>query len=309
MQAALATTAAAIAGPTAAETTPAPAGPPLLNWQVGRVKVTRIVEMDLPVPAEFMSGATPAELRKLPWLYPHFVTADDSTLNMSVHALLVEAPGLRLVVDTCVGNDRPREITGGEPMSTPFLQQLAAAGWSRDGVDAAVCTHLHVDHVGWNTMLENGRWVPTFPKAQYLIGRAEYEFMSAVDDAEQQAMLGDSIRPIFDAGLVKLVEMDHVISPEIRLMPSIGHTPGHVSVMIESDGQRAVITGDIAHHPCQIAHPDWQLADHDPEAATLTRSRLFDEWADRPILVIGTHFAAPTAGHIVRSGTALRFEV
>jgi glyoxylase-like metal-dependent hydrolase (beta-lactamase superfamily II) len=281
----------------------------MLSWQVGRVKITRIVEMDLPVPAELMAGATPVELRKLPWLYPHFVSDDDTTLNLSVHALLVEAPGLRLVVDTCVGNDRPREITGGEPMSTPFLQHLGEAGWSRDGVDAVVCTHLHVDHVGWNTMLENGRWVATFPKARYLLGRREYELMSTVEDEEQQAMLGDSIKPIFDAGLVELVEMDHVISPEIRLTPSIGHTPGHVSVIIESEGERAVITGDMAHHPCQLAHPDWSLGDHDATAAVLTRSRLFAEWADQTILVIGTHFAAPTAGHVVRDGAAFRFEV
>jgi glyoxylase-like metal-dependent hydrolase (beta-lactamase superfamily II) len=281
----------------------------MLSWQVGRVKITRIVEMDLPVPAEFMAGATPAELRNLPWLYPHFVSDDDATLNLSVHALLVEAPGLRLVVDTCVGNDRPREITGGEPMSTPFLQHLGEAGWSRDGVDAVVCTHLDVDHVGWNTMLENGKWVPTFPKARYLIGRHEYEFTSTVDHEEQLAMLGDSIKPIFDAGLVELVEMDHVISPEVRLTPSIGHTPGHVSVMIESEGERAVITGDVAHHPCQLAHPGWSLGDHDKTAAALTRSRLFAEWADQTILVIGTHFAAPTAGHVVRDGAAFRFEV
>ncbi|NVB84987.1 MAG: MBL fold metallo-hydrolase [Kofleriaceae bacterium] len=280
-----------------------------MSWQVGRVKITRIVEMDLPVPAKFMAGATPVELRKLPWLYPHFVSDDDATLNLSVHALLVEAPGLRLVVDTCVGNDRRREITGGEPMSTPFLQHLGDAGWSRDGVNAVVCTHLHVDHVGWNTMLENGKWIPTFPNARYLIGRREYELMSTVDDEEQQAMLGDSIKPIFDAGLVELVEMDHVISPEVRLTPSIGHTPGHVSVIIDSDGERAVITGDMAHHPCQLAHPDWSLGDHDQTAGALTRSRLFAEWADQPILVIGTHFATPTAGHVVRDGAAFRFEV
>jgi glyoxylase-like metal-dependent hydrolase (beta-lactamase superfamily II) len=281
----------------------------MLSWQVGRVKITRIVEMDLPVPASFMTGATPEELRKLSWLYPHFVSEDDSTLNLSVHALLVEAPGLKLVVDTCVGNDRPREITGGEPLATPFLQHLGEAGWSREGVDAVVCTHLHVDHVGWNTVLENGKWVPTFPNARYLIGRSEYEFHSAIDDEEQQTMLSDSIKPVFDAGLVQLVELDHVISPEIRLTPSIGHTPGHVSVMIESEGQRAVITGDMAHHPCQMAHPDWTLADSDPKAAILTRSRLFAEWADKPILVIGTHFAAPTAGHVVRDGAAFRFAV
>jgi glyoxylase-like metal-dependent hydrolase (beta-lactamase superfamily II) len=285
----------------------------MLSWQIGRVKITRIVEMDLPVPAQFLPWAKPAELRKLPWLYPHFVSEDDSILKLSVHALLVEAPGLRLMVDTCVGNDRPREITGDEPLSTPFLQYLGEAGWSRESVDAVVCTHLHVDHVGWNTMLENDRWVPTFPNARYLIGRHEYEFWRTCDDAEQQAMLGDSIKPVFDAGLVELVEQDHVVSPEVRLVPSIGHTPGHVSVMIESEGERAVITGDMTHHPSQLAHPEWAFGDSDPEAAVLTRVRLFAEWADQPIhqpiLVIGTHYATPTAGHIVRDGEAYRFVV
>jgi glyoxylase-like metal-dependent hydrolase (beta-lactamase superfamily II) len=282
----------------------------MLSWQVGRVKITRVVEMDLPVPAMVMPQATAAELRKSAWLYPHFVgEGEDDTLKLSVHALLVEAPGLKLVVDTGIGNDRPREITGGQPLATPFLQQLGAAGWSRDGVDAVVCTHLHVDHVGWNTMLENGNWVPTFPKARYLIGLREYDFWAAVDDEEQQAMLGDSVKPTFAAGLVQLVELDHVISPEIWLTPSTGHTPGHVCVMIESEGERAVITGDMTHHPCQLAHPDWSLGDNDPQAAALTRSRLFAEWADRRILVIGTHFAAPTAGHVVRDGAAFRFAV
>jgi len=280
----------------------------MLSWLVGRVKVTRIVEMDLPVPATVFARATPEELRKSAWLYPHFVD-QDNTLKLSVHALLVEAPGLKLVVDTCIGNDRPREITGGEPLATPFLQHLSQAGWSRDGVDTVVCTHLHVDHVGWNTMLEDGKWVPTFPKARYLIGRLEYDFRSTHDNEEQQAMLGDSIQPIVDAGLVELVEMDHVISPEIRLTPSTGHTPGHVSVLIESKGERAVVTGDMTHHPCQLAHPDWVLGDHDTETAALTRARLFAEWADQKVFVIGTHFAAPTAGHIVRDGAAFRFAV
>jgi glyoxylase-like metal-dependent hydrolase (beta-lactamase superfamily II) len=312
MKAAIATTAATVAGPAPAEDT-APQnstpGDAMLSWQVGRVKITRIVEMDLPVPAEFCPGATPEVLRKMPWLYPHFVSEDDSVLNMSVHALLVEARGLRLVVDTCVGNDRAREITGGEAMHTPFLEHMASAGWTRESVDAVVCTHLHVDHVGWNTTLEGDKWVPTFPKARYLIGRHEYEWMLTVDDDEQRAMLGDSIKPILDAGLMELVEMDQVISPEIRLVPSDGHTPGHVSVLIESDGQRAVITGDICHHPSQMVHFDWQFGDFDKEAGVATRKRLFAEWADQPILVIGTHFAAPTAGHVHRDGGVFRFKV
>ncbi len=281
----------------------------MLSWQVGKVKITRVVEMDLPVPAVAIKKSTTAELRKSAWLYPHFVSEDSETLMLSIHALLVEAPGMKLIVDTCIGNDRPREITGDLPLSTPFLQHLEEVGWSRDAVDAVVCTHLHTDHVGWNTMLENGKWVPTFPKARYLIGRREFDFWNVHEDAEQQAMMGDSVRPIFDAGLAQLVELDHVLSPEIRLTPSIGHTPGHVSVIIESEGELAAITGDMTHHPCQIAHPDWTLGDDDADAAIHTRSRLFAEWADKKALVIGTHYPAPTAGKIVRDGEAFRFEV
>src|SRR5580658_6941956 len=208
----------------------------MLSWQVGGVKITRVVEMGLPVRAGaefFMPQATPAELRKSPWLYPDFVS-EDEIMQMSIHALLVEAPGLRLVVDTCVGNDKPRGLLRGKPLSTNFLAEMDSIGWSRDSVTAVVCTHLHVDHVGWNTMLAGDKWVPTFPKARYFIGRVEYEHWAADGAGEQQQILDDSIQPIFDAGLAQFVELDHQISDEIRLVPSTGHTPGHVCVMIES---------------------------------------------------------------------------
>lgn len=284
----------------------------MLSWQVGAVKVTRIVEIELPVTYNpdrpFLAEATPEALRSMPWLYPHFVNENDQ-LRLSIHALLVEAPGLRLVVDTCIGNDRPRSLLGGQALATDFLASLAEAGWSCDSVDAVVCTHLHVDHVGWNTMLQDGAWVPTFPKAQYLLGKAEYAHWSAEDDAEQQTILSDSVQPIIDAGLARFVDMDHVLSPELRLIPTTGHTPGHVSLMIESEGQMAVITGDMTHHPCQMAHPDWSPPfDSDPKAAAVTRARMFAQWADQPILVIGTHYAGPTAGHVRRDGAAFRFE-
>jgi glyoxylase-like metal-dependent hydrolase (beta-lactamase superfamily II) len=288
-------------------------GDRLLSWQVGRVKITRIAELEIPIAydaaAPFMRDAEPEALRTMPWLYPHFVT-EQGALILSVHALLVEAPGLKLVVDTCIGNDRPREITGGVALQTPFLQRLAEAGWSRDGVDAVVCTHLHVDHVGWNTMLEAGRWVPTFPNARYLIGRAELAHWRAEGDAAQQVILGDSVQPIFDAGLAELVETDHRLSPEVWLEPTPGHTPGHVSVVIESQGQRAVISGDFLHHPCQIAHPEWPSgSDIDPDLAVATRRAALDRAADQQVLFIGTHFATPTAGYIRRRDGDLRLEV
>ncbi|MBL8556170.1 MAG: MBL fold metallo-hydrolase [Phenylobacterium sp.] len=286
----------------------------MLSWQVGAVKITRVVEMQMPIPYSpdtvFLKEATPAELRKLPWLYPHFVGENDELL-LSIHALLVEAPGLRLVVDTCVGNDKPRAgMTGPGGLQTRFLASLAEAGWDRDGVDAVVCTHMHVDHVGWNTMLVDGAWVPTFPNARYLLGRAEFDhWMGEGDDAQKQ-ILADSVQPVLDAGLVDWVPLDHAISQEIRLTPTIGHTPGHVSVVIESQGEKAVITGDMSHHPCQLAHPHWSPSfDSDPKAAAATRARMFAEWADEPTLVIGTHYAGPTAGRVRRDGAAFRFEV
>jgi len=281
------------------------------SWQIGKVKVTRIVEMELPIAyyakKPFMKEATPEALLKMPWLYPNFVTPEGH-LRLSIHALLVEAPGLKLVVDTCVGNDRPRAITANQALQTEFLSDLAAAGWQRESVDFVVCTHLHVDHVGWNTMLEDGQWIPTFPAARYLIGKQEHEFWSQHEEAEQVSIMQDSIAPIFEAGLVDLVETDHQISDEIRLLPTIGHTPGHVSVVIESEGEKAMITGDFIHHPCQIERPEWTVSfDTDEPAAAACRKSVLEDIADSTVLVIGTHFASPTAGTIVTSGDSYAF--
>ena len=284
----------------------------MLTWKIGDVTVTRVVEQEVPIVFNekhpFMPSATPEALKAIPWLHPHYVT-EEGYLRLSFHALLVDAPGLRLVVDTCVGNDKPRRMLGNRPLATDFLRQLTDLGWARESVDAVVCTHLHVDHVGWNTVLEDGRWTPTFPKARYLIGREEYAHWSASDEAESQEILADSVRPIFEAGLADLVEMDHRLSAEVCLKPTPGHTPGHVSVVIESRGERAVISGDAIHHPCQMAHPEWTVPfDTDPAAASGTRASLLDEVADKPILFIGTHFAAPTAGHVKRDGEAYRLD-
>jgi glyoxylase-like metal-dependent hydrolase (beta-lactamase superfamily II) len=284
----------------------------MLSWTIGAVKVTRIVEMEMPVAYNekhpFLAEGRPEALREMPWLYPHFVTETGEML-LSIHALLVEAPGLRLVVDTCIGNDKPRQMLGGQPLGTDFLNHLANAGWDRDSVSAVVCTHLHVDHVGWNTMKVGDAWVPTFPKARYLIGKTEHAYWSAEGDAEQQEILADSVKPIFDAGLVDLVEPDHRLSKEIRLMPTHGHTPGHVSVVIESEGQRAIITGDMMHHPCQVGRPHWSPDfDSDKAWAERTRKGFLADVADQPILIIGTHFAGPTAGHVCRDGETYRFD-
>ncbi|HEV2303471.1 MAG TPA: MBL fold metallo-hydrolase [Stellaceae bacterium] len=226
--------------------------------------------------------------------------------------LVVETPARRILVDTCLGNDKEnRRIPGWNNLQGPFLADLERAGYARRSIDTVLCTHLHVDHVGWNTMLESGRWVPSFPNARYLFGRVEYEHWSAQHEREDMAfVLADSVRPVVEAGLVDLVEAEHRVCEEVSLVPTPGHTPGHVSVRISSAGEDALITGDFMHHPCQIAHPEWSsAADSDAQVARATRERMLTRLAETPILVIGTHFAGATAGYILRDGVAFRLAV
>jgi glyoxylase-like metal-dependent hydrolase (beta-lactamase superfamily II) len=287
------------------------------KWRIGKVTVTKIVEMEVTGGSRFiLPQATYEEILPISWLQPHF--ADErGRLKMSIHALVVETPARRIVVDTCLGNDKQgRRIPTWNNLQGPFLADLAAAGYPRESIDTVLCTHLHVDHVGWNTMLVEGpngtkRWVPTFPRARYLMGRVEFSHWQEQHDRDDMAAIfADSVKPVHDAGLVDLVEMDHRISDELSFMPTTGHTPGHVSVLIQSEGEEALITGDFMHHPCQIAHPEWSsTADSDPGAAQQTRERMLKELSERPVLVIGTHFAGATAGHIVRDGDAYRLAV
>jgi glyoxylase-like metal-dependent hydrolase (beta-lactamase superfamily II) len=282
------------------------------KWRIGKVTVTKIVELEVTGGSRFiLPQATYDEILPIEWMQPHF--ADErGRLKMSIHALVVETPDRRIVVDTCLGNDKQgRRIPTWNNLQGPFLADLAAAGYPREAIDTVLCTHLHVDHVGWNTMLVDGKWVPAFPQARYLMGRVEFDHWHSQHDRDDMAAIfADSVKPVYDAGLVDLVETDHRVCDEITLVPTTGHTPGHVSVVIRSEGEEALITGDFIHHPCQIAHPEWSsTADTDPEAARRTRDRMLKELSERPVLVIGTHFAGATAGRIVRDGDAYRLAV
>ena len=163
-----------------------------------------------------------------------------------------------------------------------------------------MCTHLHVDHVGWNTMLVDGEWVPTFPNARYLVAQKEWAYWDAHEDEEAYGpVLADSVRPVVEAGMVDFVADTHDICAQVRLEPTPGHTPGHVSVHISSDGQEALITGDCIHHPVQMTRTDWcSSADYDQAQGEVTRVGLLEKYVDQDVLIIGTHFATPTAGHI-----------
>lgn len=280
------------------------------RWKVGDVTITKVVEIEIPGPATWIvPQATPENLARETWLQPHFADAEGVAV-MSVHALVVESDGCKVVVDTCIGNDKARPIPDWNERTGPFLDDLADAGHPPESVDRVLCTHLHVDHVGWNTRLEGDRWVPTFANARYLFGREEFEYWANEGDAPYGDVMGDSVHPVVEAGLVDFVDGDHVVAAGVRLEPTPGHTPGHVSVRISSQGQEAVITGDLMHHPAQCAHPDWESsADWDADMARETRRAFLERHADTPTLILGTHFATPTAGHIVREGDAWRFVV
>jgi glyoxylase-like metal-dependent hydrolase (beta-lactamase superfamily II) len=282
----------------------------MTQWQIGGVTVTKVVEEDAPVPGPFvLPDAQPAALADIPWLAPNFVT-EKGWLKMSIHALVIESQGLRILVDTCVGNDKERTTKAWSMRSGPFLRDLAAAGFPRESIDYVICTHLHVDHVGWNTMLVDGRWVPTFPNARYLFGHTEWEAWNAdPQDEHFGPVMQDSVTPILDAGLADLVASDHRVNDEVWFEPTHGHTKGHISVRIASRGAEAVITGDMTHHPCQFARPEWRCyADYAAAAAIRTRRDFYARYAGTGVLVIGTHFAPPTAGHIVRDGDNYRLD-
>jgi glyoxylase-like metal-dependent hydrolase (beta-lactamase superfamily II) len=278
---------------------------------VGQVRVSAIVERAGPTrPTWLLPDATPEAVeRHRGWLAPHFLD-DKGRFLQSIHTFVVRTPALTVLVDTCVGNDKDR---GGRPpfhmLHTAFLEDLRAAGVAPESIDVVLCTHLHVDHVGWNTRLERGRWVPTFPRARYLFARREWEHWSAERDDDTVRIMADSVTPIVEAGLATLVEADHRISDELWLEPTPGHTPGHVSVRLRSGDADAVITGDLMHHPIQMAEPQWcSHFDVDPEQARKTRRAFCERYADRPVTVLGTHFHHPTAGRIVTHGPAWRLE-
>ena len=276
------------------------------QWRIGDVTVTKIVEQEVTGGSRFLLPATTPD-----WLQPH-LTDGNGCLRLSIHSFIVETPTNRIIVDTCLGNDKQnRLVPYWNNRQGRFLTDLADAGFPVSTIDTVINTHLHADHVGWNTMLRDGQWVPTFPQARYLVSRTEYQYWrDNTSHADTRHALADSVTPIVDAGLADLVETEHRICNEISLIPTVGHTPGHVSVRIVSRGEEALITGDFMHHPCQIAHPDWDLtSDSDPAQGSRTRWEMFERLADRPVLVLITHFAGATAGRIVRDGDGYRFAV
>ncbi len=279
------------------------------RWKIGEVSITRVIESEAPWDGTLLlPEATAANVRKeRDWLHPTF-TDDAGWLRMSIHAFVIESRGKRIVVDTCIGNDKERPIPEWNRKQWPFLANLEQAGYPRESVDLVLCTHLHVDHVGWNTMLRGGTWVPTFPNATYLIGGTEWDFFSTAEEPFLKGPVDDSVRPVVAAGMSQLVDDAHRITDEVWLESTPGHTPGHFSVRISSRGEEAVITGDLMHHPILCRYPEWDNKfDYDGPRAKKTRRAFCERYADSGVLVLGTHFATPSAGRIRKQDDAYRF--
>jgi glyoxylase-like metal-dependent hydrolase (beta-lactamase superfamily II) len=276
--------------------------------ELGGIRITRIVEAEGPLlrPAEIFPDATPEIVRaNLDWLSPGFYDAATDRLVISIQSFLLEAGGLRILVDTCVGDCKTRVRPDFDGRRWNWLDRLGALGVAPEHIDVALSTHLHVDHVGWHTRLRGGRWVPTFPNARYLFTRPEWAYWK--DNEGHPALertgdyIGDSIWPLFDAGRADLVDMDHQVAPGIRLVPLPGHTPGHVGVAVEGAAGSVLLTADLFHHPLQCCHPHWNTRFClDPERSRATREGTMERLAQEGTLLMPAHFPGPNAGRLRR---------
>ena len=291
------------------------------RWTIGEITVTAFIETDFrsnldELQYEFTNVDIDA-LKSLPWIWDGWFGPGD-TMGGYIQIFAIEAGGKKYILDPGIGNDKPRAMEDFR-IHTDVLDRLTAAGFGPDDIDGVFYTHLHIDHVGWNTRLVDGEWVPTFPRATHYFVDTEYEHWKAFaedpnsDDiydnefaahmVDGTAVYTDSVAPIVEAGLYELIAGDAEIAPGIRLVPSPGHTPGHASVLLESNGEKAVITGDSMHAPFQIAYPEISTPlDTDQELSARSRKALVDWWGKENMFVIGTHFGGPVAGRVVSYG-------
>jgi glyoxylase-like metal-dependent hydrolase (beta-lactamase superfamily II) len=278
-------------------------------WAIGDVRVKIVVEnqTDHIPPEFFFPDATADAVARHDWLVPDFADAE-GRIGLAVQAFVVETPTRTIVVDPCVGNGKTLEMPFWNDQAWPFMERFEQAGFSADAVDVVVHTHLHADHVGWDTRLEDGAWVPTFGRARHLYTDAALTWLRDPGGYDNANVLAQSVQPVLDAGRADMVDEHADLGEGLRLAPSNGHTPGHVSLWIESGDEVALLTGDFFHHPVQCAVPAWaEVGDSDPDEARATRRRMLDEAARTGALVFGTHFPTRPVGRIVPNGDAWRF--
>jgi len=275
---------------------------------IDRIVESICVEFDA---SGFFPQTTPEDwARHREWMAPWALDPTTGKLVLTIQAFLVRTRHHTILVDTCVGDHKPRAQRPFWHMLklNTFLPRLAAAGVAPEDVDYVLCTHLHWDHVGWNTRLRDGRWVPTFPNAKYIFAREEWRSFEALHQRLPQPQLVDSVLPVMEAGQAQLVGSDFALDDEVWLEPTPGHTAGHVCVHLASQGAQAVVTGDCIHSPVQCLEPGWFMrADLDPELAVSTRRGFLERYCDSGVLVCATHFPQPSLGRITRRDNAFWF--
>ena len=289
----------------------------MAHWRIGAATVTRIEEQLGPgsfPPQQYFTGFDREVLQQnLPWLLPHHYVPAQDALITSVHSWLIRTPQHTVLLDCCSGNHKDRHWWPRfHQLDTPFLQRLADAGVRPEDIDIVMCTHLHADHIGWNTRLQDGRWVPTFPNARYVFSRTENDFWDprrnpqGADDPARRIAYADSVLPVIEAGQADLVDGVHALADTLRVEPAPGHTPGHILLkLLQDDGRRGggVFCGDVIHHPLQIAAPHWNTQFcQDPEQARATRRAVLQHCADSGAWLFPTHFGAPHVAAIEARG-------
>lgn len=287
--------------------------------ELGNVRVQKIFEMDSAVPMlEALPGVTAADLAKMKrWHDDPTEFGNEpasSKMVFGVHSWLVQVDGLNVLIDTCDGNHKNRSLEAVNQLNTPYLEGFSKAGVSPEQVDLVLCTHLHFDHVGWNTRLENGRWVPTFPNARYLFSRKDYEhFLHHELEGIHAEAFADSIVPVMEAGRGEIVEANQIVHREIGngiwLNPAHGHSPGSCTIHAQRGGGEALFWGDVIHHPVQLVRPDLAFFfDMDATAASATRRQLLERVADSEITCFPAHFRGTSAGYVKRDDDVYRYE-
>ncbi|HEV2301682.1 MAG TPA: MBL fold metallo-hydrolase [Stellaceae bacterium] len=284
--------------------------------RIGDFVVERITEYEGPFigPATFFPDFDAAVLTENPDMRdPRLIDPATGHLVFSFHSFVVKTGRHTILIDSCLGNDKERPSRPQfHRLRSSYLADLAAAGVKPEQIDYVMCTHLHWDHVGWNTRLDNGRWVPTFPNARYVMARREFEHWQAFaqrgEDSPHRLAFEDSVLPVVRTGQSVLVEDDYAMEDGLWFESAPGHTPGNVVIHARSKDDRAVFLGDVLHHQLQLVKPEWStLACTDRELSKKTRTRLVEEYAERGTRLLPAHFPAPTVGRIHRHGNAYRY--
>ena len=265
----------------------------------GPFEIHRIVEFEGPFrePEHLIPSAVSEALQSTrTYADPRYFNQAENKLIMAFHGILVRTPRALILVDACLGNDKHRPFVPEWHMrSGPFIEDMASVGVSVEQIDYVLCTHLHADHVGWNTQLIDGRWVPTFPNATYLFGREECEFWQDDEEANHRSW-EDSVQPVFEAKQGKIVDSNHEIEPGVSLVPAFGHSPGHIMLKLDDGKTKAYVIGDVIHHPVQVEHPAWSSQFcWDADKASAMRTNILEQVADTDQWLIPAHFPTPTA--------------